>query len=308
MKKKLGIIGSLVWDVIHGRDPASAPVEEWGGIAYALSSLDAHLAPDWEIVPLIKVGRDLSAEAARFMGTLTRLVPGGRCIEVPVPNNRVVLRYQSTERRCERMSGGVPSWNWGELGPMVTDLDALYVNFISGFEMCLGTAQALRQGFRKPIYADLHSLFLGMQGDGIRTLQPLADPERWFACFDVVQMNEEEMQQISRDPLTVAAQAMAQGVTLMAVTLGPRGVVYVAAPGAGESAAIRTALIPAPYVADPDPTGCGDVFGAALCARLLAGDDTEPALRRAVDAASRNASFRGARGLAQHLRGELVTP
>ena len=148
MTKKLGVIGSLVWDVIHGRDPASAPVEEWGGIAYALSSLDAHLPPDWEIVPLIKVGRDLSAEAGRFMSTLTHLVPGGRCIEVPVPNNRVVLRYQSTERRCERMSGGVPSWNWGELGPMVTDLDALYVNFISGFEMCLGTAQALRQGFR----------------------------------------------------------------------------------------------------------------------------------------------------------------
>ena len=146
------------------------------------------------------------------MSTLTHLVPGGRCIEVPVPNNRVVLRYQSTERRCERMSGGVPSWNWGELGPMVTDLDALYVNFISGFEMCLGTAQALRQGFRKPIYADLHSLFLGMQHDGIRTLQPLRDPETWFSCFDVVQMNEEEMQQISRDPLAVAAQAMAQGV------------------------------------------------------------------------------------------------
>ena len=113
---------------------------------------------------------------------------------------------------------------------MVTDLDALYVNFISGFEMCMGTAQALRQGFRKPIYADLHSLFLGMQHDGIRTLQPLRDPETWFSCFDVVQMNEEEMQQISRDPLTVAAQAMAQGVQLMAVTLGPKGVVYVAAP------------------------------------------------------------------------------
>ena len=58
---------------------------------------------------------------------------------------------------------------------MVRDLDALYVNFISGFELCLGTAQALRQGFRGPIYADLHSLFLGMQHDGIRVLQPLPD-------------------------------------------------------------------------------------------------------------------------------------
>ena len=75
-----------------------------------------------------------------------------------MPNNRVVLRYQSAERRCERMTGGVPGWTWAELGPMVRDLDALYVNFISGFEMELGTAQALRQGFRGPIYADLHSL------------------------------------------------------------------------------------------------------------------------------------------------------
>ena len=95
---------------------------------------------------------------------------------MPAPNNRVVLHYQSAERRCERMAGGVPGWTWLELGPMVRDLDAIYLNFISGFELALGTAQALRQGFRGPIYADLHSLFLGMQHDGIRVLQPLADP------------------------------------------------------------------------------------------------------------------------------------
>ena len=27
--------------------------------------------------------------------------------------------------------------------------DALYVNFLSGYEMCLGTAEALRHGFRR---------------------------------------------------------------------------------------------------------------------------------------------------------------
>ena len=139
---KVGVIGSLVWDEIHGRDPAAGVVEEWGGIAYALASLDAHLSPDWEIVPLIKVGHDLAEEASAFLGTLRRRARGARFIEVPVPNNRVVLHYQSDERRCERMAGGVPSWNWSELGPMVRDLDALYVNFLSGFEMCLGTAEA----------------------------------------------------------------------------------------------------------------------------------------------------------------------
>src|SRR3954468_20086471 len=228
---RIGIIGSLVWDVIYGRDPVAPPVEEWGGIAYALGGLDASLPPDWEIVPLIKVGRDLSGQAQDLLRSLSRLAPGARCAEVAAPNNRVVLHYQSTERRCERMAGGVPGWTWAELGPMVRDLDAIYLNFISGFELCLGTAQALRQGFAGPIYADLHSLFLGMQQDGIRVLQPLPNAPAWFGCFDMVQLNEDEMQQLTPDPLTLAAEALGVGVSLMTVTLGPRGVAYVAAPG-----------------------------------------------------------------------------
>ena len=310
---KVGVIGSLVWDLIHGRDPLSPPTEEWGGIAYALGGLDASLPPDWEIVPLIKVGRDLAPEAADLLRGLARLTPGGRCVEVPAPNNRVVLHYQSSERRCERMSGGVPGWTWLELGPMVRDLDAIYLNFISGFELALGTAQALRQGFRGPIYADLHSLFLGMQHDGIRVLQPLADPAAWFGCFDVVQVNEDEMRQLSPDPLSLSAQALAAGVSLLVVTLGPKGAAYVAAPGfegwrPDDRPTVRTALIPAPAIDALDPTGCGDVFGAAACARLLAGDRVEAALHHATAMASRNAGLRGAGGLSRHLRGELLVP
>ena len=57
-----------------------------------------------------------------------------------------------------------------------------------------------------------------------------------------------------------------------------------------------------------DPTGCGDVFGAAAFARLLAGDVGGSRARHATGLAARNAGFRGASGLASHLRGELVTP
>jgi len=327
---KVGIVGSLVWDLIYGRDPLAPPVEEWGGIAYALAGFDASLGPDWEMVPLIKVGRDLSREAQRLLSSLTRLAPGARCVEVTAPNNRVVLHYQSSERRCERMAGGVPGWTWAELGPMVQDLDAVYVNFISGFELCLGTAQALRHGFRGPLYADFHSLFLGMQQDGMRVLQPLANAADWFGCFDVVQLNEEEMRQLSPDPLSLSAQALGAGVSLLAVTLGPKGVAYVAAPGfdglaqrgvtlgepkanrgdhsASFSTPVRSGLIKAAAVETLDPTGCGDVFGAAAFASLLSGNSVEDALRHATSLAGRNAGFRGATGLASHLRGELVTP
>ena len=301
---KVGVVGSLVWDEIHGRDPSTGVVEEWGGIAYALASLDAHLPPGWEIVPLIKVGTDLAAEAREFLATLQKLTPGGRCIEVPVPNNRVVLYYQSAERRCERMAGGVPAWNWTELGPMVSDLDALYVNFLSGFEMCLGTAESLRRGFSRPIYGDLHSLLLGMGGDGVRVLQPLPSAASWFGCFDVIQVNEDEMNQLGPDPLALAADILGAGAGTLIVTLGPRGAVFVA-----NGNPVRSALVPAEKVLEAtDPTGCGDVFGAAVFARLLAGDPIESAIAAGNRAGARNVTFRGATGLNRHLRGELVAP
>lgn len=311
--RRIGVLGSLVWDEIHGRDPAAPVVEEWGGIAYALGGFEAALPPGWELVPLIKVGSDLRDRAASLFRSLGRLVPGGRAVEVPVPNNRVTLRYQSSERRCERMAGGVPGWTWAELGPMVRDLDALYLNFISGFELELGTVQALRQAFRGPIYADLHSLLFGLPQDGVRALRPLADPAAWLQCFDVVQMNEDEMAMFGPDPLSVAAMALAAGVQLLVVTLGPRGAVYVAAPGFDgfgrpplAGGAVRTARVAAPEVTPVDPTGCGDVFGAGLAAALVGGRPVEEAIAGANRLAARNATLRGAGDLGRLLRGELV--
>jgi hypothetical protein len=309
---RLGVIGSMVWDEIHGRDPAAPPTEEWGGIAYSLAGLDAALADGWEIVPLIKVGRDLSVEADRFLKTLVHRRADTRFIEVPTPNNRVVLRYHSSERRCERMSGGVPAWTWQELGPLVRDLDAIYVNLISGFELTLGAATALRSGFAGPIYADLHSLLLGMGQDGLRNLQPLPDAPGWYRCFDFIQVNEDEMQELSEDPMALAVEMMDAGASSVIVTLGPRGAVFFdtgrwspagRGPGGGP---IRTARLDAVPVDAIDPTGCGDVFGATVCARILAGDSVEVAVKAGNRAAARNAGFRGAGGLASHLRGSLV--
>lgn len=333
------MVGSLVWDTIY-RDPSTPAVEEWGGIAYALAGFDAALEPDWELVPLIKVGRDLAGRAHEHLRTLRRPMRDARFVEVDAPNNRVVLHYHSAERRTEHMSGGVPPWTWAELGPMVRDLDALYVNFISGFEMSLETAEALRRGFAGPMYTDLHSLFLGIRPDGERVARPLPDAPSWFGCFDAVQLNEDEMRQLSPDPLSLSADALGAGVSLLVVTLGSQGAAYVAGGtdrlgaagdgwgrlglggraggvggrraglrGGGASAGtVRTARVPADPVDVLDPTGCGDVFGAAVFSRLLAGDEIEPALRFATHMAARNAAYRGAGGLARHLRGELVQP
>jgi len=291
----------MVWDTIHGRDPAQPAVEEWGGIAYALAAVDATLGPDWQIVPVIKVGRDLAPKANDFLRSLAHVAPGTRFVEVPEPNNRVTLRYQSAERRTERMRGGVPPWTWPELGPMVQDLDALYVNFISGYELSLETAQLLRRGFPRFIYADLHSLFLGKALDGTRVPQLLPQAPAWFGCFDAVQLNEDEMHALGDDPLSTAADALGHGCKTLCVTLGSRGAAYFT------GSPVRTARIPPDDAAplDGDPTGCGDVFGGTVAAALVSGAALEDALREGGRLAARNLSHRGATRLRDHLLGRL---
>jgi hypothetical protein len=326
-RKRLGVIGTFVWDVIHGRDPRSAPVEEWGGITYALSAFDAALPPDWELVPLVKVGEDLAPHAREFLRGLRCVARDARPIVVPYRNNRVELFYESAERRTEVLTGGIPGWSWMGLAPLLRDLDALYVNLISGFELDLATAQLLRQHYAGPIYCDLHSLVLGVQPDGVRMFRPLPDVAAWCGCFDLLQVNEDELAMMASDPMALAATALEAGVSNLVVTLGARGVVYFAAPDftrlhavsarrraaartnlSPQRGAIRTQLVPAriAQVADGgDPTGCGDVWGATYFSRLVAGDIMSDALRAALDAAARNVEHRGATGLAHYLRGEL---
>ena len=317
--RRLGVLGTFVWDTIHGRDARQVPVEEWGGITYALGALDAALPEDWEIVPVMKVGSDLAARAREFIGGLRRMAPDAALVEVPYPNNRVELRYQTLDHRTEHLTGGVPPWTWLGLKPLITNLDALYVNFISGFEMDLETSTLLRQHFRGPLYADLHSLVLAVQPDGLRTLQPLPDVAAWCRCFDIIQVNENEMSMMAPDPMALAATALANNVRCLSVTLAGKGAVFFAAPGFERLAdldrrpplgaalgPIRTALIPTTAVLGTgDPTGCGDVWGATYFSRLLAGDTLTVAMRAAHDAAARNVEHRGATGLAGYLRGEL---
>src|SRR2546425_8885041 len=163
MKKRLGVIGTFVWDEIHGRDKGP-PVQEWGGITYSLGALDAALPESWEFVPLMKIGSDLADRARQFLAGLHRVSPDAALVQVPYPNNRVELRYFSDERRTEVLSGGVPGWNWPALKPLVRDarLDAIYVNFLSGWEMDLATTEQLRAFFRGPLYADLHMLVMSV--------------------------------------------------------------------------------------------------------------------------------------------------
>jgi hypothetical protein len=316
----VGVVGTLVWDRIFERDGRPEPVEEWGGIGYALGALASALPEGWQVLPILKLGRDLAEEGRRFLKGIPR-VNDSAVVVVPEPNNRVELRYQSEVRRTERLIGGVPPWTWPELASVVGMCDALYVNFISGFEMELDTAQALRRGYGGPMYADLHSLFLGVNRQGLRVPRTLEAWAAWLRCFDAVQMNADEFELLGGrgDPWQLAAGALGPDLELINVTLGAKGAAYLTGAGfdpdpitwrtEGEVAVARPArsgkVAPREGVRSGDPTGCGDVWGATAFARLLAGDSLEAAMTEANRLAGRNVEHRGARGLSRHLAGRL---
>lgn len=334
---RLGVVGTLVWDTIHGRDPSrGGPVEGWGGISYALSAFELAGPAGWELFPIVKVGDDLRTEALRLFRGLDRVgaLDGVRFVDAP--NNRVELRYRDRGRRTERLRGGVPGWSWEELEPLAASCDALYVNFVAGWEIDLPAARRLRDGVPGPVYGDLHSLFLGVGPDGVRRPRRLEDGPDWVSCFDLAQLNEDELGWLAgegRDPWRAAARAVGGRTRAVFVTLGPGGARWVPAdpdfrglplaggeagrrPGgddgegdSGDAAGRRDGPLaggvpigeePVPEVVeDPDPTGCGDVWGVTCFGALLSGVGLRSAVRRANRVAARNARHRGGEAIAR---------
>ena len=296
--RRLGALGTLVWDTNwHPTVLAAsgAPLQQWGGAVYSLSSLAATCPPGWQVEPIIKVGEDLVDQAFDRLASLPHLSLPGGIRRVPQPNNRVELRYHDESHRAELLTGGVPPWTFDELEPLLPHLDALYVNFIAGAEMALEDTLRLRRAFRGLMYGDLHSLFLGEPGPTARPPRALPRSGEWLSCFDVIQLNEAELFLLSSGRewdwmLRLFAEA---GVKLVVVTLGPMGARYgVAADLPSDPLAwpavrvrerrYRSGVVPPPLGELPgDPTGCGDVFGAALLAGLLGRWPLEEAIARA---------------------------
>lgn len=312
----------MVWDAIWRHPDVALPVEEWGGISYALAAADGVAATDHQVRPIIKLGRDLAERGRRFLRELSVIETDETISVVDAPNPRVELRYTGSERRSEWLRGGVPAWTWAELAPRVAGCSALYVNFITGSEFDLEVAQQLRRAFDGPIYVDIHSLLLATGPSGERYRRSLDRWSDWLCCFDVVQLNEDELRALSAhwgDPWAFAAAVIGRKPRLLFVTLGPSGAAYVMAADAlpltrtGRLAiegrgALRTGKVGVEAVSGGDPTGCGDVWGVTVFRALLGDRDVEAAMRLANATASRNVAHRGASGLNRFLRGEIEAP
>ncbi len=280
--RRLGVLGTLVRDTI--RHPGlSRPVRAWGGVAYALAALDAVLPPGWILVPVVKIGGDLFAEARAYLRSFARIGDMTFARRAPQANNRVELVYSTPSDRVETVTGGVPGWSAEELGEFLPGFDALYVNFVAGRELDPEGARRIRDEFAGPCHADLHSLFLDLRSDGHRRPRHLPKGEDWAGSFDTVQMNRDEFALFrggAEDPPGAVAGALAARAAMLVVTLGADGAEIVTA--GGPRGTVETERVPVPAGPAPgDPTGCGDIWGATFFAGLLGGAGPAVAVARA---------------------------
>ena len=306
---RLGVVGTFVWDTIHGAE-GGEPVTDWGGIAYSLAAWDAVAPPGWSIVPIVKVGADLREAADRFLTTLGGISSLEFVSTVPEPNSRVGLFYHDRSRRCERLTGGVPGWTSAEIERAALSCDAVYVNFVSGWELDLEAARVLGPRCGGPSWCDVHSLILGVGQGGVREPRPLEDRAAWLGAFDLVQLNEDELETLSPAGGSRGDQAkdlLSDGPDGVFVTLGAGGAEWVVRPGArwlleaGGGATGAAAVEKIAPLGTTDPTGCGDVWGMSCFASLLGSASLPEAVRRANRLAAATAAERGTAGLSEKL-------
>jgi hypothetical protein len=294
-EREIGVIGTVVEDTIDR--PAEATVHDMGGTYHSVIAMSVLLPEGTVAVPITPVGEDTLERVRADWSGLPRISLEG-LRSVPEVNNKVHLEYDAAGGREETLTGGVPPLSWAELEPWTARVSAWCWNFIAGSEVDRETFERVKRASAGPIHLDVHNLLLGPRREGKpREHRRLEDWEGWVEGVTWVQVNEIEAGLLATGraaPLprigegALAARVQGLGVEGLLITRGARGATW----HPRGAPAFEAPAGPGPAV---DPTGCGDVFGAAWVALHVArGMDPETSVRGAVRAAGAASTVSGA--------------
>ena len=144
-----------------------------------------------------------------------------------------------------------------------------------------------------PVFFDLHSLTLGVRDNSERFRRAVDTWRRWLFMLHGIHLNEEEAAVLPPerfDEETLANHVLALNTKTLHITRGERGcTAYV-----DDRKHIRRLDIPGIATETRvDPTGCGDVFVAAYCARFMKAKDIAAAVEFANRVAAQKARLAG---------------
>ncbi len=291
------VIGHPCFDSIQ--KPDGNETHSYGGIYYSVATLASLAGDRTRILPVFPLGH---REYDRYVQDLSKYPTIDTAGVYPHdgPSNEVRLVYSDTNRRVECSRNIFPSTPFSKIHPFLSRVDGILVNMISGFDIELETLDHIRMNVRDrniPIHLDLHSLTLGIDENHQRFRRPLSVWRRWCFMVETIQMNEEEAAGLTPDHLdemNLTLQLLALGGRSFIVTRAERGAtVY-----HQEHKHVKRHDLPRPSVSKVvDPTGSGDVFGAAFIYRYFQARDALEAAAFANEVAGLSVEFAGPGGL-----------
>jgi sugar/nucleoside kinase (ribokinase family) len=301
---EIGMIGQIVIDTIH---PFRGDViHDLGGLTYSIMAMDAMMEENDRMIPMTRVGKDALGEVKSGLEEVSHL-SWEWVIEDDGPNNRVELRYVDAENREERVTGGVQPLAPEDI-PDLAGLDALLVDLVSGREVEPGILSGIDGGLDIPVHLDLHSYLLDYDGSGKHYWRCPEGWEAWLDICDTLQVNRRELFTIAGVGDRVGIFEVGAGiwrsirggrVSALLVTDGDRGswCWY-----GNDKDSGRVSHIPTVPMEDiVDPTGSGDVYGAAFFISRLRGQSIERSMIAATHFAGYNCAHSGTRCLNRHL-------
>jgi sugar/nucleoside kinase (ribokinase family) len=299
------MIGQIVVDTMH--QYPEGVINDLGGLIYSIMAMDALMRKDDVMYPMTRVGYNALGTVKETLGDVSHISQDG-IVEDENPNNRVELRYTDAETRVESVTGGVGAMKRKDLLP-VEGFDGLLINLVSGREIEAKVLSSRVNGSQVPVHLDLHSYLIDYDECGKHYWRRPDGWEEWLDLCDTLQVNRDELFTIGgRDGeiFEVGSEVWQQislyRVSCLLVTDGKRGSWgwYL-----DEDLKELRCFVPAYPVSDVvDPTGSGDVYGAAFFISRLRGESTERAMILASRAAGFSCARSGTNGLNRYLREE----
>lgn len=293
---RISVIGTINKDTIVGLDGVKS--ESLGGIMYNTIAL-AVLCPDDTIIPVAYYGADCAEELISLLEGFPNIDLSGM-VKWKKKCNENLLRYVNNDSREEVLKTGVPSID-DDMLKICSRCDFVLVNFISGFDMELETLINLRRIFEGEIYMDVHSLTLGIDGEGRRFERVVEDWAEWAGCADIIQMNRKEaglFAGVDASVEEISELICSKGPKVCIITLGKEGVLITQSDQEG----LAQTRIEGVSVMVKDTTGCGDVFSAAYVCAHNRGCDSVESARQANLTAARSCECVGLEGLKENVR------
>lgn len=295
--RQIALLGSINRDTI--RTPDGIETQSYGGLLYTILPLATIASSGTVVFPVYDVGCDVEAAVRRILDDYPAVSLEGLHFG-PQANPHCILEYAADGTKQETLLETGSALSLDRLAAYA-DVDALLLNFVTGFELEHSTLSAFRDISGAAIFMDVHSLTLGIDAERRRFWKRPDDWEVWTSSADVVQMNRQEATLLAGrdlvtdgDWLSFAEQVLATGPGCCVVTVAEQGsVAWFTEDGRTTVDAVEAM----PNGVPVDPTGCGDAFLAGFAWRYLETGDYREANRFANRLAGIAVSVRGIEGM-----------